>query len=419
MTAQIFNLGSNVLPRFRRLINLAWDYVWLHICVTHVRWFIKYRNVRFLGDLLRRMTMLSGSSDTNANLCLFLRLLYTYCPPSMAFDRRERVFAHMFLEKQYVIATWIIRKVGLRILPPLLRPLYLSYYCRATKASEFVNRCLDNGTEQLIILGAGFDSTAYRLRDKRIIRDAGGTSKFMEVYEVDRPSVQQRKLGLMKAHLSEAEMLYYTEGVRFVECEFGVDSICRSLLRAGFTPSRSAAVLWEGVTYYLDAKALDQSLSELQDLFSIKTRHLTAKNSPATYSNGERMVDSDLDSPSGNTRASEIDDIVEVSRPVIFMDYMSTADTLNDERGDHLWLWDLARDQAAALGTSFMSGFSDVEAELLCYGLRLVHHLDSDAILHSFDKDTTGYHEVFREENATLGHNQPKLALVECEFIAT
>jgi methyltransferase (TIGR00027 family) len=103
--------------------------------------------------------------------------------------------------------------------------------------------------EQVLILGAGFDSRAYRIAE---LRD-------LPVFEVDHPDTQRMKrLGL--THLS------LDRGVNMVPVVFGRDELDICLTAAGFVAGLNTLVLWEGVTNYLDAKAVDSTMRLVAEL---------------------------------------------------------------------------------------------------------------------------------------------------------
>ena len=88
--------------------------------------------------------------------------------------------------------------------------------------------------EQLVILGAGFDSRMYRLKPlpKRC-------------FELDMPTTQAEK----KAALSEAGI--DSSHVTFVSVDFAREDWFKKLCSSGFDKELPTIFLWEGVTYYL------------------------------------------------------------------------------------------------------------------------------------------------------------------------
>jgi methyltransferase (TIGR00027 family) len=97
---------------------------------------------------------------------------------------------------------------------------------------------------QVVVLGAGFDTRPFRL----------GGLRGRPVFEVDHPDTQSRK----RAVLARAGTR--TDGVRFVATDFNLRELDRALAAAGHDPATPALVLWEGVTNYLDAAAVDAGL---------------------------------------------------------------------------------------------------------------------------------------------------------------
>jgi methyltransferase (TIGR00027 family) len=97
---------------------------------------------------------------------------------------------------------------------------------------------------QAVLLGAGFDTRPYRLPAL-----AG-----MPVFEVDHPDTQRRK----RDRLSRA--VVPADHVRFVPADLARDPLDDVLAAAGHDRSTPALVLWEGVTNYLDAAAVDATL---------------------------------------------------------------------------------------------------------------------------------------------------------------
>jgi methyltransferase (TIGR00027 family) len=102
--------------------------------------------------------------------------------------------------------------------------------------------------EQVLLLGAGFDSRAYRLDGMSEVR----------VFEVDHPSTQEEKRRIL------ARTFDHPPGhVTFVPVVFGKDDPAVRLASAGFTTGAPTLVLWEGVTNYLDADSVTATFAFL------------------------------------------------------------------------------------------------------------------------------------------------------------
>ncbi len=100
------------------------------------------------------------------------------------------------------------------------------------------------GPRQVVILGTGVDSRALRMA-------AGAEVTF---FEVDHPDTQARKKSLLAKALTAAP------GPVFVAVDFSSESLAEKLAAAGFDPAKPAFFLWEGVTNYLSAAAVDATL---------------------------------------------------------------------------------------------------------------------------------------------------------------
>jgi len=110
---------------------------------------------------------------------------------------------------------------------------------------DWLCEVLHHGIDQFVILGAGFDSRAYRLSCVRSI----------VVFEVDHPATLTVKRERLVRALSQVPT-----NVRLVAINFNSEDLRNALVNAGFDENRPAVFLWEGVTNYLDAEAVDSVL---------------------------------------------------------------------------------------------------------------------------------------------------------------
>ena len=125
-------------------------------------------------------------------------------------------------------------------------PGVLGYLAARTRhIDEYLQSCLDGGLEQLVILGAGLDSRAYRFEQLRERR----------VFEVDHPVTQQGKIEKVNKILGGLP-----RHVVYVPIDFNHETL-HKLLDLGYDKHRQTLFVWEGVTYYLTAKAVDSTLA--------------------------------------------------------------------------------------------------------------------------------------------------------------
>jgi methyltransferase (TIGR00027 family) len=118
---------------------------------------------------------------------------------------------------------------------------------RTRYIDERLAAALAEGVEQLVILGAGYDSRAYR---------SVGPEDRVAVFEVDHPATQQAKIARVREVLRGIP-----DHVTFVPVDFCRDDLGRCLCAAGYQRDKKTLFIWEGVVYYLTADAVDASLS--------------------------------------------------------------------------------------------------------------------------------------------------------------
>jgi methyltransferase (TIGR00027 family) len=120
-----------------------------------------------------------------------------------------------------------------------------SAIARTRLIDDRVDAAIAEGAEQLVLLGAGFDSRPYRL---------AGCAR-LAVFEVDHPATQARKCLVVGDVIGER-----ASWVRFVPTDFDRDSIETTLPAAGYDRTRPTLFIWEGVTNYLTDSAVDHTL---------------------------------------------------------------------------------------------------------------------------------------------------------------
>jgi methyltransferase (TIGR00027 family) len=123
-----------------------------------------------------------------------------------------------------------------------------------------------------VLLGAGYDSRAYRL-------PLGGG---VTVFEVDHPSTQRAKRARLGASGTSIDH------VRFVDVDFELDNVAGRLSDSGFDERARSIVVWEGVISYLSESAVDDNFELLSGICSPGSRLIF------TYVDG-RALDGSID----------------------------------------------------------------------------------------------------------------------------
>lgn len=163
----------------------------------------------------------------------------------------ERLFtdpyAKHFLGAGYRILTELsrfslVRDVFLSLYDRRLPGALGSILCRTCYIDDALRDALRDGAEQVVILGAGFDSRAYRIPGIQRAR----------VFEVDHPDTQARK----RARLSRV-LDPFPAHVVFAPVDFDRENLSDALDAAGYRRGAKSFFIWEGVTGYLTAEAVD------------------------------------------------------------------------------------------------------------------------------------------------------------------
>jgi methyltransferase (TIGR00027 family) len=175
-----------------------------------------------------------------------------FCRALAAKDEREEirgsdVLAEYFLTEEGIkplkdgaSRKWSIQKL-------ITSPKY-GYSISRTAYFDFIfKKYLSENISQIVILGAGYDTRAYRFHDV-----LGAT----KIYEVDMQTTQNRKIDIL-----ERNKIKIPGNATFVSLNFETDSLEEVLLRAGFQNGTRTLYIWEGVTYYLKEDAIKNTLN--------------------------------------------------------------------------------------------------------------------------------------------------------------
>ncbi len=158
-------------------------------------------------------------------------------------------YAHMFLPP------WLAERVDAASFEKRRRAIaWLSFGLvthikhRTIAIDRALAEATSHGVGQVVILGAGLDTRAYRMHE------LAATT----VYEVDHPATQAMKLESVHFMKPGARML------RHVAVNFERDALGDALAAAGHQPDQPTAWVWEGVTMYLEPAAVQATLRTIE-----------------------------------------------------------------------------------------------------------------------------------------------------------
>src|ERR1700730_7302458 len=126
--------------------------------------------------------------------------------------------------------------------------LWASMTCRKRYIADKVTESLDD-IDAVVVLGAGFDTLAYRLARKTRV----------PIFEVDQPVNIARKTAAVRRVLGGQPV-----SVRLVPLDFDHADVLDVLTGHGYRPDSRTIFVWEAVTQYLSAEAVDSTLQRLR-----------------------------------------------------------------------------------------------------------------------------------------------------------
>jgi methyltransferase (TIGR00027 family) len=118
---------------------------------------------------------------------------------------------------------------------------------RTCYIDDYLNQCIDDGIEQLVHLGAGYDSRVFRFT---------ALKERVKVFEVDHPDSQRIKKEKVRKIFG-----YLPDHVIYVPVNFEKEKLDERLFACGYDKKSKTLFIWEGVTVYITADAVDETLA--------------------------------------------------------------------------------------------------------------------------------------------------------------
>jgi len=167
---------------------------------------------------------------------------------------------HQLLEKGRIFADPLALRILGEDVEPLARDVEQNPHRRAMRifiavrtrfAEDALTAAVSQGVRQLVVLGAGLDTYAYRgpMRDR------------LRIFEVDHPATQAWK----RQRLAEAD-IPLPPNLTFAPVDFERETLRDGLAAAGFDPVQRSFFIWLGVVPYLTEEAAFATLSFIGSL---------------------------------------------------------------------------------------------------------------------------------------------------------
>lgn len=270
---------------------------------------------------------LDRRASFTAQSCAAQRAAETLQPP----DRRllDDPYSRYFIQSP-LLRVCLIHPWAARLFIEVLKSVFgaAGHYflvLRARYTDDVVEAAVGEGVGQLVLLGAGFDTTALRRAWDNPVK----------IFEVDAPTTQADK----RAVMDRLRTAYSDDDIVWVPCDFEHDVLRERLLDSGFDPTRPSLIVWLGVTAYLSREALDATLADLA----------------AVCAPGSHLV----------------------------FDYLDTNVVAGDSASVRARLWTQA---AARFGEPYLTGLSaaDADALLASHGFTCEAHLTTRELLQHY-----------------------------------
>ncbi|MDO8636138.1 MAG: SAM-dependent methyltransferase [Dehalococcoidia bacterium] len=136
---------------------------------------------------------------------------------------------------------WLVLRQYHRILPGA----YHFHIARTKHIDAVLQQCIEQGMQQMVILGAGFDTRAFRFKE---------TLKNTQVFEVDYPGTQvlkKERVAKLKDGIQKT--------ITYVPIDFNTQSL-DVLLESDYSITLRTLFIWEGVCMYISPDAVDKVL---------------------------------------------------------------------------------------------------------------------------------------------------------------
>lgn len=118
---------------------------------------------------------------------------------------------------------------------------------RTRYIDDYLKSCINYGIQQLVILGAGYDTRAYRFDELK------GKVK---AFEVDHPATQKLKIQKVKKVFGSLP-----DNVVYVSVDFDKEKLEEKMFGSGYDKNLKTLFIWEGVIPYITAVGVDETFA--------------------------------------------------------------------------------------------------------------------------------------------------------------
>ncbi len=163
-------------------------------------------------------------------------------------------FAVSFLDGKLKLATRLsplsfVRRYVQNTIHKKIPGALSSGIARTRYIDDLLQQTIQHNIQQVIILGAGFDTRALRLESLQTI----------PVIEIDHPNTSWKKTATLKKTLGRLP-----NNIHYWQIDFNKESLHELAVREKLDFSIPTTIIWEGVTNYLDEQAINNTFAFAQ-----------------------------------------------------------------------------------------------------------------------------------------------------------
>lgn len=195
--------------------------------------------------------MEAGHASATSSFVAMARAIFDKAPRAYSATHdpiAERLIPRNMAKWTHALArAWNVPELGYHALKLLSLGLFEQVALRTAAIDYVAVAAAQQGIKQMVILGAGLDARAFRLK---------GLEQ-SKVFELDHPATQQYKKRKTKDVASLAREHH------FVSIDFAHDRLIERLDSVGFNKTERTLWLLEGVSMYLPRAALENTIEQV------------------------------------------------------------------------------------------------------------------------------------------------------------
>jgi methyltransferase (TIGR00027 family) len=158
--------------------------------------------------------------------------------------RNPDYLARHFVGGLYSLILALPRAISRKVIEKISPGSYCYFLARTRFIDDSLSLAVGQGVNQIVILGAGYDSRAHRFAQHS---NAG----VLQFFEVDLSATQ-----LAKRKRMHVQGISELSNVRYVAHDFNSGQLMTALKENGFKSECPTFFIWEGVSYYLSEAAV-------------------------------------------------------------------------------------------------------------------------------------------------------------------